>query len=81
MPPAVIQMASENLASNIIAALTLGDMALLGDEISWVTGMLQNRDQNDTHLQMFLHLYAQAADRQLGADGRVVNQWFDKLLE
>ena len=81
MPPAVMQMACENLASNIIAALTLGDMALLGDEISWVTGMLQHRDQNGTQLQMFLQSYAQAAYRQLGADGLVVNQWFDKLLE
>jgi hypothetical protein len=56
-------------------------MGLLGDEISWVTGMLQNRDQNGTYLQMLLQSYAQAADRQLGANGQVVAQWFDEILE
>ena len=81
MPPAVVQSACENLSSNIVAALTLGDMSLLGDEISWVTGMLQNRTQNGTQLQMFLQLYAQAAENQLGVDGHVVNQWFDSLLK
>ncbi len=79
MPPSVIQIACENLASNIAAALTLGDMSLLGEEISWVTGMLQNRSQNDSHLPMFLRLYAQAAENHLGSDGKIIYDWFEKL--
>jgi DNA-binding transcriptional MerR regulator len=79
--PVIVQLACENLASNIAAALRLGDMKLLGDEISWVTGMLQNRASNDTHLRMFLELFARAAAHQLGPDGRIVNAWFEKLLK
>jgi len=80
IPPQIVQIACENLASNIAAALTLGDMLLLGEEISWVTGVLQNRPQNGIHLQMFLRFYAQATEHQLGADGRLIHVWFDTLL-
>jgi hypothetical protein len=81
MPLAVVQIASENLSKNISAALALGDMSLLGGEISWVSGMLQNRSLNGTNLQQFLQLYAQAAKHQLGSDGNAVNQWFEKVLK
>lgn len=80
MPPAVVQSACESLSSNIAAALKLGDMTLLGEEITWVSEILQHRTRDGSYLKSFLQLYAEAMERQLGDDGRIVSEWFERLL-
>ena len=80
MPPSVLLTACDSLGVNIAAALGIGDMTLLGDEMAWIAGVLQNRPINESFLRSFLQLYAEAVESQLGDDGRIVNEWFGSVL-
>ncbi len=76
MPPSILRTACDSLGTNIAAALALGDMTLLGDKITRTIDMLQNRSLNES----FLQIYAEAMERQLGDEGRIVSEWFGHLL-
>jgi DNA-binding transcriptional MerR regulator len=78
MPPAVVQIACESLSSNVAAALKLGDMTLLGEEITWGSGIIQNHTLNGSYLKSFLQLYGEAVERQLRNKGRIVSEWFNQ---
>lgn len=75
--------ANRNMAQNIIAALKLGDMDLLGYDMEWIQGLLSNHngDIPATVLQHYLALYGDAAERHLNGQGTVVVSWFEKVLE
>ena len=75
MPPPVVRTACDSLGTNIAAALVLGDMTLLGDKTTRMIDMLQNRSLNGS----FLQIYAEAVERQLGDEGRIVSEWFGRM--
>lgn len=75
--------ANRSMAQNIIAALKLGDMDLLGYDIDWIQGLLSNHNGDIPAgvLKRYLALYRDEAERNLGGPGRVVVDWFEKVLE
>ena len=74
-----LTVANRELSLNIGAALALGDMKLLGTDIAWIRGLLENRLVPDDALFDYLGAYSQAAADQLGPEGLIAG-WLGELL-
>lgn len=74
-----LETANYFLGRGISAALTLGDVALLGTDLEWVGGLLENYGTNHGALQYYLRAYRQAAHEQLDQRGAPVLSWLDQL--
>jgi hypothetical protein len=72
-------IANEALASNITAALALGDMNYLCTDIKWVAGLLENHQIPGELLSNYLNAYYEAAQVHLDARGRPVLDWLATL--
>jgi methanogenic corrinoid protein MtbC1 len=68
------------LARNIVAALTLGDIALLDDDIEWLGEMGRGKDVPAEILVDFLRAYYQAAMTHLDPGGAVVVDWLARRI-
>ena len=70
-----------SMSQYIIAALTLGDLELLGYAFEWLRGLLSRRDgaSEAILLNRYLAAYGQAAREVLGADSsNVILAWLEK---
>ncbi len=67
------------LSRDIVAALQLGDMTLLGSEISWTEKLLLNYNMPEETLHDYLEAYYQAANEMLGTEGRPIIGWLENL--
>jgi methanogenic corrinoid protein MtbC1 len=74
-------LANQELARNIMAALTLGDVNLASLDISWVKGLLVNQQEPAETLQQFLTLYRQAAQANLDEQGEPIVNWLSTVVE
>ncbi|MDX1687039.1 MAG: MerR family transcriptional regulator [Candidatus Promineifilaceae bacterium] len=82
IPAAYLARANRSLGEEIVAALTLGDISLLGHDLEWVRGLLHNfqhRLPEDT-LRRYLKLYHEAADKQLNQNGRLIVSWLEDFV-
>jgi hypothetical protein len=73
--------ANLHLARDIVAALRLGDVSLLGKEISWTEKLLLNYSMPPQMLRGYLEAYGQAVREILGEDGRPIVDWFTAVTE
>jgi DNA-binding transcriptional MerR regulator len=80
IPYASLAMANAKLAENIIAALRLGDINYLGNEIDWIKGLLDNHAIPAEHLGRFAKAYHQAASAHLDERGRPILDWFKERI-
>jgi DNA-binding transcriptional MerR regulator len=78
--PQYFAIANRELATNIDAALSLGDMGFLGSDIEWVEGLLKNHGIPAEALHGYLAAYFQAARQQLDERGRPIIAWLDALV-
>ncbi len=78
MPANGIAGINEYLSKNIIAALNLGDMDLLGTQLLWVSDLLSNRSVPLELLAAYTKAYCQAAGEYLDERGKPVLEWLDK---
>ncbi len=69
--------ANLNLAQNVVSALQLGDIDLLGHDIEWLTGLLSNHQVGLSSLGPYLQAYAQAASECLNGEGEPIVSWLD----
>lgn len=69
------------LSRDIVAALQLGDMTLLGGEISWTEKLLLNYNMPSEVLHEYLEAYYQAAKEMLGKEGRPIVGWLETLSQ
>jgi methanogenic corrinoid protein MtbC1 len=81
LEPYYLKIANANLASSISAALSLGDMNLLGADITWITGLLASSQIAPDLLREYLHVYHRAARSALGERGRVITAWLDAVTQ
>lgn len=81
MPYEHLATANLNLASNVIAALTLGDVDLLGVDVAWVQGLLVNFGVSTEWLHCYLDAYHRAARTYLDERGAPVVQWLARVTE
>ncbi|MBE2221149.1 MAG: MerR family transcriptional regulator [Anaerolineae bacterium] len=71
--------ANLHLAKDISAALTLGNISLLSEEISWTEKLLLNYDMPADHLARYLSAYNRAAHHILGQECAPILQWLDNI--
>jgi hypothetical protein len=81
LDPSYIAMANRELASNINAALALGDMQYLSMDIDWLKGLLGNYQLPMEHLHHYLVSYREAAGKNLDPQAAPVTDWLDSVLQ
>jgi DNA-binding transcriptional MerR regulator len=76
-----LSMANRELALNISAALTLGNMDFLGKDIEWVKGLIRNYQMPSEVLHGYLVAYHRRAREVLDERGALVVAWLEKLVD
>ena len=74
-----LETANYFLGQGIAAALTLGDLDFMGDNLEWVGGLLANYGANHDALQYYLQAYREAAHEQLDPVGEPILTWLDQI--
>jgi DNA-binding transcriptional MerR regulator len=75
-----LNLANRNLAQNITAALTFGDMTFMGNDWLWIKGLLNHQRIPNELLLFYLQAYHQAVNLHLGSVGQPIRLWFDELI-
>ena len=73
-------IANQHLTQDIKAALALGDIQFLGNEIEWLEGLLMNYEVPQVGLMHFLHAYLEAANQELDERGTPIIEWLSNAL-
>jgi MerR family transcriptional regulator, light-induced transcriptional regulator len=73
-----IDTSTQFLADNIIAALQLGDLSLINDEIDWVRSLLKSNNIPEQVLGMYMQLYAEAVHQNINGAGKPITDWLNK---
>jgi DNA-binding transcriptional MerR regulator/methylmalonyl-CoA mutase cobalamin-binding subunit len=73
--------ANNYLAQYLGAALALGDMDFLDNDLSWIRGLLSSHQLPDIALQGYLQVYYAAVQKHLDRRGTVIINWFQRALE
>ncbi len=63
------------LGDNITAALQLGDMELVTDEMEWLKTLLQSHERPPQELADFMENYAHAVDKHINGQGEPIKAW------
>lgn len=71
--------ANLHLAKDISAALTLGNVSLLSEEISWTEKLMLNYNMPADHLACYLAAYNQVAHEALDSGGQPILNWLDGI--
>lgn len=74
-----LETANHHLAQGIAAALELGDVAYMGDNLEWVNGLLANYGADGDGLKFYLTSYREAAHEQLDQRAAPILLWMDQL--
>jgi len=64
------------LGDNIAAALALGDMNCVSDEMDWIKYLLHAYNHPDEELIHFMDSYAKAIDKHINGSGKPILAWF-----
>jgi len=80
IPARSIREANDFLAQDIMAALSLGDLYLLGTNLDWVQSLLAHREFPQDLLVAYLESYYEAAKTHLDETGRPILEWFASIL-
>lgn len=73
--------ANSYLAQYLCAALALGDIDLLDNDLSWIRGLLLAHQLTDETLHGYLQVYLAAAQKHLDRRGSIILEWFQQTLE
>ncbi len=63
------------LGDNIVAALALGNMNYVSDEMDWIKYLLHAYNQPEEELVKFMDAYAKAVDKHINGSGAPIKQW------
>ena len=63
------------LGDNIAAALQLGDMEHVTDEMEWLKTLLQSHQRPPQELAYFMKTYSQAVDKHINGQGEPIKTW------
>jgi len=81
LPPGSLEIANFNFSRDIQAALTLGDLDYVTQELDWIKGLLENRGLPSDLLASYLEAFHQAAGQHLVEKGQLVVDWLQLLRE
>jgi DNA-binding transcriptional MerR regulator len=79
MPAEYLELANLNFSGDIRAALTLGDMNFMAQELEWKYGLIENRGLPPVILSTYLDAYSEAAGQLLVNNGQLVVNWLQQL--
>jgi DNA-binding transcriptional MerR regulator len=79
--PRYLEIANANLARNIIATLTLGDISFLGNDIDWVKGLIQHQGIPTQIFTDYIRSYAEAIADELDDRGSLIADYLFQLVE
>jgi len=74
-------IANRELARNIVAALTLGDIHFVDDSIDWIAGMSRNGHVSAEIVESYLNAYHQAAKTRLDERGAPIINWLSRRID
>jgi DNA-binding transcriptional MerR regulator/methylmalonyl-CoA mutase cobalamin-binding subunit len=74
-----LTIANTHLARDIMAALMLGDMSLLGNDVGWIERLLGNYRLPTDLLRRYLNAYYQAAKTYLDERGAPILDWLARI--
>ncbi len=80
IPHNLLAYANQELGRNITAALALGDIDFLCDDLSWVQDLLQNHNIPQGMLCRYLDAYLHAAQNNLDARGDLIVTWMEQMV-
>ena len=63
------------LGDNIVAALALGNMNYISDEMDWIKHLFHAYNQPEEELTKFMDAYAKAIDKHINGSGRPIYDW------
>ena len=78
-PERIFQEVNSFLSQDILAALFLGDMKLLGQNIEWVKNLLGHREVSENLIYNYLETYAEAARTHLPETGQPIIEWLEAI--
>jgi DNA-binding transcriptional MerR regulator len=70
-----------HLARYINAALTLGDLNFLNEDMAWIEDLLRHYSLPDMLMQRYLEIYYRAAGTYLDQRGQPIVQWLASFME
>jgi hypothetical protein len=73
-----LQIANHFLGQGITAALSLGDIAYLGEDLRWVDTLLANHGANHGALVWYLQAYLRAVRDNLDARAEPILSWLER---
>ncbi len=77
---AQLYRANRSMDMDISSALILGDMSYLGNEITWVEGLMRNHEVPAELLDRYLIAYKEALNRHLNGRGEPILDWLGQLV-
>jgi len=80
IPWEYFQDANDYLAQDIIAALSLGDVSLVGSTMEWVERLMSNRDIPGDLWLDYLLAYRDAAQANLDEHGLAIMDWLTSMI-
>jgi MerR family transcriptional regulator, light-induced transcriptional regulator len=75
-----LMIANLHFTQDIEAALMLGDMSLLANEIDWLEGLLANYKVHPIGLRHYLETFQAVAEKELDERGTIVIDWLYNIL-
>lgn len=80
--PHHLSRANRDLSRNIAAALTLGDIRFVGEDIFWIEGLLMNYHYRlpEEAVRSYLEAYRRAVQTTLGEQGRLIVDWLNEII-
>jgi methanogenic corrinoid protein MtbC1 len=74
-----LAIANLHLSRDIKAALSLGNMDYLGDELIWIKGLIENYGIAPSGLNSYLDIYNQVASTHLDDRGQPILNWLESV--
>lgn len=74
-----LEIANEFLGRDIIAALSLGNLNYLEDEMDWLEMLLVNHNIPINLLPKYIDFYARGLSKVLGEEGRPIVEWMEQI--
>ncbi|MFZ2095579.1 MAG: MerR family transcriptional regulator [Anaerolineales bacterium] len=77
--PAFLEIANINFSRLIVSALSLGDVHLINQSITWLNGLLNNYDLASSGTRNFYASFREAIEHYLGEKGSIILEWLTAL--
>lgn len=75
IPMEFSEIASQQLSSNLVSAMSMGTIEAVAVEIGWLTGLLREHNQSTSDLDKFLSAYSKSIEKAMGHEGQPISDW------